>query len=111
MKLFKYENYYIATDANHVTQHRRVVTPWFYVRLKPIKYVKVKNIPIIYSCCLLYVNGMYSGWTDGSEKFINDKIKQKLEAVTAPFSFDERMAKECNQYFKSWENTLVYGWL
>ncbi len=91
--MFKYQNYFLATDANHVTQHRRVVTPWFYFRLKSIRYTKVKNVPVVYSCIWFYMAGIYSGWTDNSDKLLSNEIKQKLETVTAPFSFDERMAK------------------
>lgn len=89
MMLIKYQNYYIATDANHVTQHRRIVTPWFYVRLKSVKYAKVKDVTY-FIMGLMY---RYSGWTSTRNKPLDPQTKQKLEAVTLPFSFDESVGK------------------
>mgnify|MGYP001558846621 CR=1 FL=1 len=97
--MFKYQNYFIATDANHVTQHRRFVTPWFYVRLKSVNYIKIKDHPVIYDMLFFSMAGFFTGWCihlggNKVEHFVSDnEIKQKLETVTAPFSFDERMGK------------------
>ncbi len=87
--LIKYENYFIATDANHVTQHRRVVTPWFYVKLKSINYEKFHHAADM-------VFGLwpaYSIWFTDKSLLVEPSIIRKLETVTLPFSFDERMAK------------------
>ena len=96
--MFKYQNYFIATDANHVTQHRRFVTHWFYVRLKSVNYIKIKDHPVIYDMFFFSMAGVFTGWCIhlGANKVEHfnlgdNEIQQKLDMET--MVFDERMAK------------------
>ncbi len=90
--MFKYQNYFIATDANHVTQHRRVVTPWFYVRLKSIKYIKLRFTD--FEDFTFWAIDSGKDYISSSDTiYYKSSLNDKLEAVTLPFSFDERIAK------------------
>lgn len=82
MKLFRTESYFIATDSNHVSEHRRFVTPWFYVRMKSVHYVKVSKQPQFFFGVTLY----YSGWTVDNHKNITEETKQKLNELTSIFN-------------------------
>ncbi len=82
MKNFRVESYFIATDSNHVSEHRRFVTPWFYVRMKSVHYVKVSRLPQFFFGMVLY----YSGWTVDTDKYIPDETKQKLNQLTSIFN-------------------------
>lgn len=80
MKLFDYQTYFIATDANHVTQHRRVVTPWFYVRLRSIKYTKYLEF---YS---VGIGWTHCSWVQDLCLPVSHKTKQILDLVTMVFN-------------------------
>ena len=83
--LIKYQNYYIATDAHHVTQHRRIVTPLFYWKLKSIKFVKHNHEPD-------YVFGLWGGhsvWASGDCAIMQPDLIRKLDMVTMVFNKGE----------------------
>ncbi len=54
-----------------------------------MKYAKVKDVTY-FIMGLMY---RYSGWTSTRNKPLDPQTKQKLEAVTLPFSFDESVGK------------------
>ena len=86
MKLFRTESYFIATDSNHVSEHRRFVTPWFYVRMKSVHYVKVKNVPVVYPCMFFYMAVVYSGWQSDTPKSLTKEKELKLDTLTSIFN-------------------------
>ena len=60
MKLFWIESKFIARDSHNVTQHRRLVTPWFYVKLKPLKYTfREKELLFLFT-----VPCRFTGWVN-----------------------------------------------
>lgn len=80
MKLFDYQTYYIATEANRVTQHRIVVTPWFYIRLNSIKYTKYSEFYCV------GVGWTHCSWVQDLCLPVSQKTKHKLDLVTMVFN-------------------------
>ena len=57
----------------HVIMRRKLVTPWFFVRLKPKEFVLKRNVPF----CIFGIMGTCSVWTHRGEH-INEFNKPKL---------------------------------
>lgn len=85
MKYFRIESKFIADDAEHVTQYRRLVTPWFYFNLRPIKYELLKKGFVVVP--FIWVSIPHTGWVnknkdawlfESTDKYILNELKQAI---------------------------------
>lgn len=74
MKYFRIESKFIADDAEHVTQYRRLVTPWFFVSLKPKKYEHLKTQYVSAWFLCFCVNGWFYG-----EKYLSKGFDKRTD--------------------------------
>lgn len=76
MKSFGIESKFIADDAEHVTEYRRFVTPWFYINLKTKAYEHLKTQYVSAWFLCFRVNGWFYG-----EKYLSKGFNEKTDRL------------------------------
>jgi len=78
MKLFEIESKFIAEDQYLVFEHRRLVTPLFFIRLKPRRYEYLKGQMVTWWIIAANV----SGWFIGNRYITkSDPLTYRLESA------------------------------
>ena len=90
MKSFGIEYKFIADDAEHVTEHRRFVTPWFYLRLKDFEYCWLNELHYVFG-----IPCRFKGW------------KNKTKGTCLSLSFDLKKIEQIENAASEFKPTNI----
>jgi len=78
--MIRIESKFIAESEVLVTEHRRLVTPFFFIRLKSRTYYYRESVPYVIYWPLFFC-GKRTGWSCGDEWIIHGISKKEDKAL------------------------------
>lgn len=93
--MFRIESKFVAESETKVVQHRRLVTPLFYIKLKSFTYRHLSNKPrcIGWPVFLMY---KFTGWVDDNNLIISRGASKKDDAIMDGIEFAVSKIKPSN---------------
>ena len=78
--MIKVESVYEVVSNVEVVEHRRLMTTWFFVRLKPNKYKKIKCMA---GCWIIPIMLPFVGWEKNDKTLIFGDDDKHLDFITS----------------------------